>query len=175
MRHGILDPSLNRWLLKKRDSWICRFSLSVPFYVNLLPDISGLSVSTSHWWTIICCSLTTFRSCVSVAARAAHLALSFVLHLLSLCSAVSATWHALTRLFLCFFSPQLSFPEHDRSISTTPVEVSFSHIENMSVRLQKMTHAFFFKTWLHYHKYEYIYCTAYEYIQTYRHHSHSTH
>ena len=133
------------------------------------------AVSTSRWWTIICCSLTTLCSCVSVAARAAHLALSFVLHLLSLCSAVSAAWHALTRLFLCFFSPQLSFPEHDHSILTTPVEVSFSHIENMGVRLRKMTRAFFFKTWLHYHKYEYIYCTAYEYIQTYRHHSHSTH
>ena len=42
MRHGILDPGLSRWLLKKRDPWICRSSLLVPFYVNLLPDISGL-------------------------------------------------------------------------------------------------------------------------------------
>ena len=97
-----LDPTLHRWLLKKRDPWISRSSLLVPFYVNLLPDISGLSVSTSHWWKITCCSLTTLCSCVSVAARAAHLALSFVLHWLSLCSAVSAAWRALTRLFLCF-------------------------------------------------------------------------
>ena len=71
------------------------------------------------------------RETTSAVARAAHLALFFVLSLLSLgsfCSAVSAVQRALSHSILCFLFSSIvhggvlrrSLQEHDGAIATTP-------------------------------------------------------
>jgi len=126
----------------------------------------------------------TVLSCETIsaaarAARAARLALYFVLGLCSFCYAVSATRHTLSRSILRFLVVSRvccsSLQEHDGSISKIPAALLRDHHTNypidphwvQSVTMPRNSYTCIFK--FSQHNYWNIYSTTYEYIHTYIH------